>query len=99
MTDANYIQILAPADNVATPPSTYVLGERIGNVSQDVALVLASLMDFDDACLPESNAYDLGFTCQCELEETSHHKAEGYGGKTIVFSIYSDIFTEKCMIF
>ena len=95
VTDANCIQILAPADSLPSPPSTYVLGERIGNVSREVALVLASLMDFDDACLPECNAYNLGFRFECIIEEDSHHKAEGYFVNIIVFSINSDIFTDK----
>ena len=94
VTDANCIQILAPIDSAPTPPSTYVLGERVGNVSREVSLVLASLMDFENINLPESNAYDLGFRFQCELEEISHHKAEGYCVKIIVYSINSDIFTD-----
>lgn len=49
-----------PVDSAPTPPSAYVLGERIGNVSQEVSLVLARLMDFGNNTLPESNAYDLG---------------------------------------
>lgn len=73
------------------PPSTYALGERVGNVSRGVALVPASLMDFNDVRLPESNVCDLGFTFQCELEKTSHHKAEGYRVKIVVISINSDI--------
>ena len=95
MTDANCIQILAPIDSAPTPPSTYVLGERIGNVSREVALVLASILDFEDVTLPECNVYDLGFRFQCVVDEDSHHKAEGYFVNIIVYSINSDVFTDK----
>lgn len=92
MTDSNCIQILAPIDSPPTPPSTYVLGERIGNVSREVALVLASLMDVENVSLPECNAYELGFRFQCQVEEDSHHKAEEY---ITVYSSNSDILTDK----
>ena len=72
-----------------------MLGERIGNVSREVALVLASLMDVENVSLPECNAYELGFRFQCQVEEDSHHKAEGYFVNIIVYSINSDIFTDK----
>ena len=54
------MQIIAPADKESVPPSTYALGERISNVSREIALVLASSMDFDDASLPECNVYNVG---------------------------------------
>lgn len=95
MSDANCIQILAPIDSAPTPPDTYVLGERIGNVSREVALVLAGLMDHQNVSLPECNAYDIGFRFQCIVDEDSHHKAAGYFVNIVVYSINSDIFTVK----
>ena len=91
------MQIIAPADKESVPPSIYALGERIGNVSSEVTLVLASLMDFDDASLPECNVYNVGFRFQCILVTDSHHKAEGYDVNIIVLSINSDSFTDKMM--
>ena len=91
------MQIIAPADKESVPPSTYALGERISNVSREIALVLASSMDFDDASLPECNVYNVGFRFQCILVTNSHHKAEGYDVNIIVLSINSDSFTDKMM--
>ena len=91
------MQTIAPADKESVPPSTYALEERIGNVSREVALVLASLMGFDDASLPECNVYNVGFRFQCILVTDSHLKAEGYDVNIIVLSINSDLFTDKMM--
>ena len=61
------MQIIAPADKESVQPSTYTLGIRIGTVSREVALVLASLIDFDEPSLPESKVYNVGFRFQCIL--------------------------------
>ena len=88
---------MAPADKEAISPSTYAPGERIGNVSREVALVLASFMDFDDVCLPECNVYNVGFKFQCILVNDSNHKAQGFDVNIVVLSINSDLFTDEMM--
>ena len=60
-TDTNCVQIIAPIDIPSSLPYNYHLGERIGNVSREVALVLASVMDADDLDLPDCNIYNVGF--------------------------------------
>ena len=85
------MQIIAPADKESVPPSTYALGERISNVSREIALVLASSMDFDDASLPECNVYNVGLKYQRILVDDSNHRAEGFDVNIVVFSINSDI--------
>lgn len=88
---------MAPADKEAIPPSTYAPGERIGNVIREVALVLASFIDFDDACLPECNVYDVGFKFQCILVNNSNHRAQGFDVNIVIHSINSDLFTDEMM--
>ena len=59
--------------------------------------MLASFMDFDDACLPEYNVYNVGFKFQCILVNDSNHKAQGFDVNIVVLSINSDLFTDEMM--
>ena len=56
-TDSKCVQILAPQDTAAVFPANYLLGERLGNVSREVAAVLADLMDIKNILLDECNVF------------------------------------------
>ena len=81
------MQVLAPSYIPSSPPSNYHLGERIGNLSRDVASVLATVMD----------AHDIVFQFQCVLLDDSNHKAEGYAIKVIILSDNEPHNTNKIM--
>ena len=88
---------MAPVDIASLLPYSYDLGERIGNVSREVASVLASLMDEDDPNLPDCNIYDIGFKFQCVLLEDTTHRAEGCEISIIVLSDNGSTFTDSLM--
>ena len=71
--------------------------ERLGNLGRETASVLADLMDFDNDLLDECNVYDVGFRFACVLDEKLHHKNEGYLITILVFSLNSDLWTEKLL--
>lgn len=71
--------------------------ERLGNLGRETASVLADLMDFDNDLLDECNVYDVGFRFACVLDEKLHHKTEGYLITILVFSLNSDLWTEKLL--
>lgn len=71
--------------------------ERLGNLGRETASVLADLMDFDNDLLDECNVYDVGFRFACVLDEKLHHKKEGYLITILVFSLNSDLWTEKLL--
>ena len=71
------------------------LGERLGNVSREVAAVLADLMDVKNLLLDECNVYDVGFKFVCELAEDTNHKREGFLIRILVYSLNSDLWTKK----
>lgn len=83
----------------ATIPNNYENGERIGNVSRDVAEVLSLLMDGTLDYLLECSTYGLGFQLKCVLCDDSNHKSDGFGIHIVVYSINSDIFTDQLIIF
>lgn len=91
------MQIVAPTDRESSPPSNYYLGEHVGNISREVASVLASVMDVDDSYLPLNNVYDAGFKFQCLLLEDSNHTSEGFAIKVIVLSVNKASFTDRMM--
>lgn len=93
--DCNCVQIIAPVDIMAEGMSNFLPGERLGNISREAASVLADLMDSPFDLLDECNVYDLGFRFVCVLSEKLHHKAEGYTISIIVYSINSDMWTDK----
>ena len=45
--------------------------------------------------LDECNIYDVGFRFECVLDEKLHHKAEGYLITILVYSLNSDLWTDK----
>ena len=94
-TDSKCVQILAPQDTAAVFPANYLLGERLGNVSREVAAVLADLMDIKNLLLDECNVYDVGFKFVCELVEDTNHKREGFLIRILVYSLNSDLWTKK----
>ena len=96
-TDSKCIQIIAPVDVASSLPYDYHLGERIGNVSHEVALVLASMMDEQDLDLPDYNIYDVGFKFQCVLLDETTHRAEGSEINIIVLSVNNESFTDSLM--
>ena len=89
------MQIIATGDVRMDGVSNFSPGERLGNVSRETASVLADLMDFPNVLLDECNIYDLGFRFVCLLSEKLHHKGEGYLITILVYSINSDLWTDK----
>ena len=69
--------------------------ERLGNVGRETASDLADLMDFNNDLLGECNLYDAGFRFECMLDKKLHHKAEGYLITILVYSLDSDLWTNK----
>ena len=79
------MQIIAPQDTAAVFLATYYPGERIGNVSRDVAAVLSELMDARSPQLDECNEYSVGYIFLCILLEDTTHRSSGYLIKIIVY--------------
>ena len=89
------MQIIAPLDLVADDGNNFQSEERLGNIGRETASVLADLMDFNSDLLDECNLYDVGFRFECVLDEKLHHKAEGYLITILVYSLNSDLWTDK----
>ena len=94
-TDMNCVQIIAPKNTAAVHPATYYLGERIGNVSRNVAAVPSELMDVRCPQLDECNEYSVDYVFRCILLEDSTHRSSGFLVKIIVYSVNSDLWTQK----
>lgn len=71
---------------LAELPVSYNPGERIGNLSRDVALVLAEFMDMPVLNPEECNNYELDFKFVCTLLDDTNHKKEGF---LIVIHLYT----------
>jgi hypothetical protein len=89
------VQIIATEDVRPAGLSNFAPGERLGNISRESASALADLMDFPSVLLDECNVYDIGFRFVCVLSEKLHHKGEGYLITILVYSINSDMWTDK----
>lgn len=89
------MQIIATGDVRTGGVSNFAPGERLGNISRETASALADLMDSPSDLLDECNIYDVGFRFVCVLSEKLHHKGEGYLITILVYSINSDVWTDK----
>jgi hypothetical protein len=84
-------------DLAAVEGNNFQSQERLGNLGREKASVLADLMDFDNDLLDECNVYDVGFRFACVLDEKLLHKNEGFLITILVFSLNSDLWTEKLL--
>ena len=74
---------------------SYNPGERIGNLSRDVALVLAEFMDLPVLNLEVSNNYEIDFKFVCILLDDTNHKKEGFLILILVYTTNSDSWSAK----
>ena len=65
---------------------SYNPGKRIGNLSRDVALVLAECMDRPVLDLEECNNYEIDYKFVCTLFDDTNHKKKGF---LIIFEVYT----------
>ena len=72
---------------------SYNPGERIGNLSRDVALVLAEFMDMPVLNLEECDNYELDFKFICTLIDDTNHKKEGFLINIQVYTNNSDAWS------
>ena len=72
---------------------SYNPGERIGNLSRDVALVLAEFMDMPVLNLEECDNYELDFKFICTLIDDTNQKKEGFLINVQVYTNNSDAWS------
>ena len=80
---------------LAELPVSYNPGERIANLSRDVALVLAEFMDIPVLNHEECNNYELDFKFVCTLLDDSNNKKEGFLITVLVYTTNSDAWSAE----
>ena len=86
---------MTPVDVPCEEPSSYIPGERVGNLDRLHAKILAPFMDDGTPILTECNVYDEGYKFACRLESCTNHSFEGYPIFVVVYSINSDLWTNS----
>ena len=82
---------------LAELPASFNPGECIGNLSRDVALVLAEFMDLPVFNIEECNDYEIDFKFVCVLLDDTNHKKEGFFISILVYTTNSDTWSAECL--